>query len=106
MNCYAVNRTCVQQFRGGQERLLHYIHILSAMTIFSLSEVDHTALLETLVSATSTNPSDISANDVGYQLESSLDELKNVLVIPPKSDASRQQVKTGELRVCQAGILG
>jgi len=65
------------------------------MTIFSLSEVDHTALLETLVSATSTNPSDISANDVGYQLESSLDDLKSVLVIPPKSNASRQQVKTG-----------
>ncbi|KAF8425168.1 nucleoporin Nup186/Nup192/Nup205 [Tirmania nivea] len=72
------------------------------MTIFSLSELDHTVLLETLVSATSTNPSDISANDVGYQLESSLDELKNVLVIPPKNDASRQQVKTGVLEILDA----
>ena len=76
------------------------------MKIFSLSEVDHTVLLETLVSATSTNPSDISANDVRYLLESSLDELKDVLVIPPKSDASRQQVKTGELRAWQTGARG
>lgn len=75
------------------------------MTINSLSEVDFSELLETLVSATSTNPSDIPPNDVVFYVEASLDDLKNVLVIPPKSDESRQKVKKGTLRSKQSIIF-
>lgn len=69
------------------------------MNIHSLSEVDFSKLLETLVSATSINPSEIRPNDVIFRIEGSLDELKNVLVIPPQSDASRNVVKGGESRL-------
>lgn len=66
------------------------------MTINSLSEVDSSKLLEILTSAILSNPSDTSPNEVVFYIESSLEELRDVLTIPPKSDVSRQVVKTGE----------
>ncbi|KAF8465294.1 nucleoporin Nup186/Nup192/Nup205 [Kalaharituber pfeilii] len=69
------------------------------MAIHLLSEVDFSILCDSLVSATAATPPDVSAEDLLYNIENCLDELKKVLTVPPKSDASRQKIKEGQVTV-------
>lgn len=67
------------------------------MPVYSLSEVDFSPLYESLVSATLTSPSDVPPDELAFTIESYVEDLRKALIIPPKSDESRQKIKTGGL---------
>ena len=66
------------------------------MVVQALSDVDFSVLLDTLLAVTAPNPVHIPAEEVEARIESCFGELQKVLFIPPKSDSSRQTIKSGK----------